>query len=328
MSDEDKSNVKLGLFVLAGSFLLILTLYLIGKNENFFGSNIEVRARFQDVQGLTSGNNVHFSGIQVGTVKGIRLINDTTLEVTMLIDNQMRMYIHRDALVSMGTEGLMGNKILNITPGRGTAALVENGDLLSTRRVSNTDEMLMTLDRTNRNLFEFSEEIKNTVHRLNSSKGLWSVLDEASLSSNLKSSLNNISQASANVNEMMKDLHGMVSDVKIGKGSVGALLKDTSLKHNLEETLIKIKLVGDRASDLANELNGMAVNVQHNIQNGTGIVHALMYDTVMVRKLNSSLDNIQEGTEAFNQDMQALKHNFLLRGYFKDLEKEKKDSIK
>ena len=75
------SNLKLGILVLSGLFLFILTLYIIGKNENFFGSDFEVRARFTNVNGLLPGNNIRFAGIQAGTVKRINIIDDTTIEV-------------------------------------------------------------------------------------------------------------------------------------------------------------------------------------------------------------------------------------------------------
>ncbi|HTI10538.1 MAG TPA: MlaD family protein [Puia sp.] len=321
MSVQGKSNVKLGLFVLAGLFLLILTLYLIGKNQHLFGSNFEVKARFRNVSGLTSGNNVRFSGIQVGTVKGIKLIADTSIEVTMLIDEGMRSYIHKNSLASIGTEGLMGNKIVNIMPDKEIAPPVKEGDLLPTQRVINTDEMLQTLFRTNNNIADISEALKSTVDRINNSSALWGILNESSLAANMKTSLLNIRQASMHASDMTGDLRDIILDIKQGKGSVGALLTDTSLAYNLQEAVLKIRSVGDKAAGLADELNKMAGNIRQDITEGPGTVHALLKDSGIVTKLNTSLDNVQKGTEAFSQDMEALKHNFLLRGYFRKLEK-------
>ena len=99
MPEGVTNNVKLGLFVLAGLSVLILTLYLIGKSQNLFGSNVELKARFRNVSGLMSGSNVLFSGIQVGTVNKISIIDDTTIEVGFLVDKQMLSYIHKNAQV-------------------------------------------------------------------------------------------------------------------------------------------------------------------------------------------------------------------------------------
>jgi ABC-type transport system involved in resistance to organic solvents, periplasmic component len=65
MAKRAINNVKLGAFVLSGLFLLILLLYMIGKNRNMFGSNFILKARFENVQGLKSGNNVRYAGIDV-----------------------------------------------------------------------------------------------------------------------------------------------------------------------------------------------------------------------------------------------------------------------
>ncbi|MDR3716446.1 MAG: MlaD family protein [Puia sp.] len=326
MPAPEKSNIKLGLFVLAGAFLLILTLYMIGKNENMFGSNFALKARFKNVNGLISGNNIRFSGIQVGTVKGIALIDDTTIEVTMLVATKMKPFIRKNALASIGTEGLMGNKIVNIQPGEGRAPEVAEGDLLANQKATNMDEMLGTLNKTNENIEDFSEGLKIAVRRVNNSTALWSVLNETSLAPNLKASLANISQATAHADAMMNDLRTLIAGVKGGQGSVGALLTDTSFAHSLQEATARIKTVGDKAGGLADELTKMTGDIRRDIDSGTGTVHALLKDSSMVRKLNASLDNVQKGTAAFSEDMEALKHNFLLRGYFRRLEKQQKNA--
>jgi phospholipid/cholesterol/gamma-HCH transport system substrate-binding protein len=68
----------------------------------------------------------------------------------------------------------------------------------------------------------------------------------------------------------------------------------------------------------------MTQQVRRDIEEGKGAANALLRDSQLVIKLNASLDNIRQGTDGFNQNMEALKHNFLFRGYFRRLEKEKK----
>jgi phospholipid/cholesterol/gamma-HCH transport system substrate-binding protein len=322
MAAQNKNNIKLGLLVLAGLFLFILTLYIIGKNQHLFGSNFQIKARFENVNGLMKGNNIRFAGIQAGTVKSIKIINDTTIEVTMLIDNAMKPYVLKNAKVSVGTEGLIGNKIINIVPSKETAPVAEQGDLLQTQKIINTDEMLQTLYKTNNNIADISEELKSTVGRINSSTALWGILNEKSLAANLKASLYNISQASEKANEMVGDLRAIIGDVNNGKGSVGSLLKDTSLSHNLGEAVENIRAAGEKANGMMMELNETVKNIHEEINNGKGTVNALLKDPGLVAKLNISLDNVQKGTDGFNQNMEALKHNFLFRGYFRKLEKQ------
>src|SRR6185312_5708238 len=116
MAKQSINNIKLGVFVIAGLLVIIVSLYLIGKNQSLFGSSFTVRARFKNIGGLMPGNNVRFAGIQAGTVKSIKIINDSTVEVSFLIEKKVKPYIHKNSFVTIGTEGLMGNKVLNITP--------------------------------------------------------------------------------------------------------------------------------------------------------------------------------------------------------------------
>lgn len=327
MANQKTANLKLGLLVLSGLFLFILTLYIIGKNENFFGSNVEIKARFTNVNGLMPGNNIRFAGIQAGTVKRIKIIDDTTIEVSLSIDKTIEPYIHKNAIATLGTEGLMGNKVINILPekdptGTKPAPLVQTGDLLPTPKAVSTDEMLQTLALTNNNIAEISEDLKTTIRRINKSTALWTLLNDDGLTHNIRSSLSNISQASTHANDMTRDLHTIINDIKTGKGSIGSLLRDSSLVISLSQAIDKINTAGTNIDHLTADLSATVRDIHQDITNGNGTVNALLKDPALVTKLNESMDNIRKGTDAFNQDMEALKHNFLLRGYFRKQAKE------
>lgn len=328
MATKTVNNIKLGVFVTAGLLLLILGLYIIGKNSNLFGRNFQLKARFENVAGLTAGNNVRYAGIQVGTVKKVKILSDTLIEVTMLIEDKMKPFIHKNDLASISTDGLMGNKLINIVPARDNAALVEDNDILPIKEGADTEAMLETLNRTNNNIERISEDLQLTVTRINSSKALWTILDDPTLPQNLKTSLLNIRQATGKADEFVSDLHAMISDVKNGKGSLGAVLTDTAIAHNLKEAITRIQTVGDNANALAEQLTGLTNNVRDEITNGKGTINALLKDSSLTQRLNNSLSNIEQGTSSFNQSMEALKHNFLLRGYFRKQEKQrKKESV-
>ncbi|CAN5357276.1 hypothetical protein BH09BAC6_BH09BAC6_03680 [soil metagenome] len=327
MANQGENNTKLGVFVLAGLVVLILSFYMIGKNHNIFGSSFELRVRFPNLNGLMEGNNVLYSGIQAGTVKNIELINDTTIEVLLIMDNKVRTYIHKNAVAAIGTEGLMGNKIVNIMPVKGESPKVEKGDLLAAQKPINTDEMLQTLSKTNNNIATISEAIKGTVLRINSS-ALLDMFNDRSIGETVKSSLKSINIAATNAKEMTYSLKEIVAQIKKGKGGAGVLLTDTGFAGNLREAGAKIKAVSANANKLTIQLNELVNGVNNDLKNGNGSLHTLLRDSTMSKNLKTSMDNIQKGTDAFNQDMEALKHNFLFRGYFKNLEKQKKEKTK
>ncbi|MGZ3755537.1 MAG: MlaD family protein [Mucilaginibacter sp.] len=323
MANQGENNIKLGVFVLTGLFALILSFYLIGKNHNLFGSNFKVKVRFSNLNGLMEGNNVLFSGIQAGTVKAINMINDTSIEVTLLIDSKVSTYIHKNAIAAIGTEGLMGNKIVNILPGKSASPQIEEGDLLAAQKSINMDEMLQTLSTTNNNVAAISDALKGTVFRINSSM-IMDLLNDKSISQSLKSSLKNVNKVTANTSEITNGLNYIVTRIRQGKGGVGVLLSDTAFAGNLQAAVSKIRLASDNANRLTVQLNTLADNVNHDLSKGNGPVHVLLQDSVFAKDLKTTMDNIQKGTDGFNQNMEALKHNFLFRGYFKKLEKEQK----
>jgi phospholipid/cholesterol/gamma-HCH transport system substrate-binding protein len=321
MSKNPVSNIKLGVFVLGGLFFLIFLLYMIGKNQSMFGSYIELRSQFRNVQGVTAGNNVRYSGIHAGTVKRVKILSDTAIEIVMLIESSMQDYIRKNAIVSIGSDGLMGNRVLNITPGSGEADRVEEGDLLANKRTIDTDEMLQTLGGTSYDIAIVAKELKHAIQRINSSTAIWEILNDNSLPRDLRASFINTRLATAQASATANDLHLLVTDIRNGKGSLGMLLSDTQFIHNLDNAISKIKTVGDNADSLASELNLMAKNVRQDLEHGKGPVNAILKDSAMVTTLNQSLENIREGTQRFTEVMEALKHNFLLRGYFRRLER-------
>ena len=327
MAKQGENNIKLGVFVLAGLLVMIVAFYMIGANTSMFTSSFKLRARFSNLNGLMEGNNVLFSGIQAGTVKNIDILNDTTIEVTMLIDSKVRGFIHNNAEAAVGTEGLMGNKVVNIQPVRINGPLVKNGDLLAVQKQTSMDEMLETLSKTNNNMATISEALKITVLRLDTSE-IFNVLNDKTIGISLRSSLKNINNASNNASQMTGGLNDLVSQIRHGKGAAGVLMTDTAFAADLKNSATNIRSASDNAEKMTAQLSSLAGNINHDLNYGKGPLHALLRDSDLTRKLNISLENVQRGTDGFNQIVVALKHNFLVRGYFKSQAKQqKKDSL-
>src|SRR6187401_1001418 len=161
METGTSHNIRLGIFIVAGLLALILGLYFIGENRSMFGKTFGLYTNFHNVKGLQTGNNVRYAGIDVGTVKRIEILNDTVVRIDLEIEEKYKNVIRRNSLTSIGTDGLMGNTLLNIEPGNATAPLVNDGDELESIHPVNTDEMLRTLDFTNENIATISLNLKN-----------------------------------------------------------------------------------------------------------------------------------------------------------------------
>ena len=328
MAKKAVNHVKLGVFVLAGLLFLIIVLYMIGKDQNLFGSTFVLKTRFENVQGLVPGNNVRYAGIEVGTVRRIQILNDTLVEVIMVVQNKMKPFIRKNAVTAIGTDGLMGNKVINIVATGKEAAAVSEDDVLTSRQSVDADDMLRTLNKTNRDIAVVAENLKTTVLRINNSTALWKLLNDEGVPDDIRTAAYHVKLATVRAAGMMTDLNNVVADIKDGKGSLGRIVRDTVLAIKLDETIDRINGLGEDAGRLAEILNETVSGLQQDMNHGKGPVNALLKDSAIVVKLNNSLDNIEKGTDAFNQNMEALKHNFLFRGYFRRLEKQKQKAAK
>lgn len=328
MKKNSFNNVKLGGFVLAGLVFLVLLLYMIGRNQHLFGDTYVLKARFGNIQGLIVGNNVRYAGIGTGTVSEINILNDTTIEVTMLIEKNMMGIIRNNSIVTVGTEGFVGNKVVNINPARQPAPLAATGDVLVSRSAVNTDEMIQTLSRTNNDIAIVASELRQTIQRINNSKAIWDLLNDGSLPKALAVSVTNIRSATGKADGAMQDIRYMISDIKKGNGSAGMLLRDSSFALHLNDAVSRINAAAVQTDSLVIELQQTVVGIGDDIKYGRGMANAFFKDTVWVKKVTGILENIQNGTDGFNQNMEALKHNFLFRGYFKKLEKQRQQEAK
>jgi phospholipid/cholesterol/gamma-HCH transport system substrate-binding protein len=327
MADQKVNNIKLGAFVLSGLVLMILAFLFFCKNKNFFGSEFQLKVRFSNLNGLTEGNNVLFSGLQAGTVKEIELINDSTIEVTMQINSKVKSFINKNAVAAVGTEGLMGNKVVNITPVKGISEKVEEGDLLQAKNMANMDEIIEKLSQTNNNVASISEVLKGTVLRIDSS-AILRLLNDETIGISLKSSLQNIFQTTSNANKMTLGLNQVISDIRKGKGTAGLLLTDTAMAVTLSDAVVQIKAAGVNANAMTQEMNTMVKNINNDVNHGSNPINTLLKDSITARNITLTIENLEKGMEGFNQNMEALKHNFLFRGYFKSLDRQKKKEAK
>jgi phospholipid/cholesterol/gamma-HCH transport system substrate-binding protein len=324
MGQETSKNIRVGLFVLAGTILLIVAFYLIGSKQNLFGSNFRLSAQFHNVNGLMPGNNVRFTGIDVGTVESVEIINDTTVNVVMIIEDKVQAFIKKNATAIVGTDGLMGNKLININSSNIEAASVEDGDVLIASQPVGTDEMMKTLNITNENVREITVDLKNIVKKLNSPNTLWSILMDTVVAENVKQAIVNIKVTGDRTAIITGDLSRIVKHVKEGKGTIGALLTDTAFSTQLHQSIVNIKLISDSLALVSGDLQ----YITSHVRSGKGAIGTVLMDTNFVNNLNKSMINIESGTKNFDQDMEALKHNILLRNYFKKQEKKKLETKK
>lgn len=322
MKKSISQNARLGIFVIAGTVFLVVLLYMIGAKRSLFSSTFRISAQFYNVNGLMEGNNVRFSGINVGIVEQVEINTDSTIKVTMLIEDKVKQYVKKSAVASVGTDGLMGNKLVNINSVKnGSIAHVEDGDILNTLKPIETDEMLRTLNTTNDNIKFITGDLKKITQKINSSNTLWSLLMDTVIADNLKQAIVNIKVTGSRTAIITGDLQEITKGFKNSKSLVATLFTDTMLSSKLENTILKLNVSSDKIAYVSGDLSTLTSKMK----SGEGTIGMLVTDSVFANDLRSTLKNLDKGTKGFDDNMEALKHNFLLRNYFKKQAKKAKN---
>lgn len=319
MKKSDSQKLRLGFFIIISTLLLISILYFIGNRQNLFGKTFKISAVFNNVNGLILGNNVRYSGINVGTVKDIIMINDTTICVDMIVDDKFLKHIKKNALAAIGSDGLVGSMVINIMPSKGSSLALIPGDTIQSFSKISTNDMLSTLNTTNENAAILTSDLLKITSAINRGEGtLGLLIKDKEMASNLKSTTNNLKEASEKATKTIDNLKNIIAAINYDESFAAVLLSDsiaaTQLKSiitNLEKTSIEIDSVISNINDVVVAANS-----------GDGTINYMLNDTILVENIDTTIKNLRTGSELLNENLEALKHNFLTRGYFKKLEKQ------
>jgi len=199
-----KFKVRLGLFVAVGLAIFVLAIFIIGKQKNLFNPVFTVNSTFYSVSGLQVGNNVRFSGINVGTVDNIAIINDSTVKVFMMIRKEVKQFIKSDCKAAIGSEGLIGDKLIIITQGSTDAPLVREGQHLDSEEPVEMDAIMASLKVTADNAAVISYQLAEIMIKVNSGTGtLGRLIRDSTIAGNLNQTMVNLKNSSKGLDENM-----------------------------------------------------------------------------------------------------------------------------
>lgn len=321
MEKEAARGIKVGLFVITGVIFLIIAIYFIGARKSLFGSNLHITAAFEDVNGLQRGNNVRFAGINVGTVDKVIILNDSSIIVVMAIEQDVQRFIKKDAVATIGSDGLMGNRLVNISIGSPEASPVNDGDRIRSVGPMQLDEMLRVLGSTNERINEITGDVKEITEAISSGSGaMWKLINDSITSKKLDQVMDNLRETTAATARVGNDLSAVTSHMRQGEGALGKLVSDTVLENKLENSMKSLEAAAQQAEELTVNLS----EASEKLTRENGALDVLASDT-SAAKLKRTLNNIEEGTAKFSENMEALQHNFFFRRYFRKKKKRESD---
>ena len=313
MKTQSTNKIKLGIFVIVTTLFLVIGLYYIGSKKNIFHSTITITSFFNDVNGLMSGNNVRFNGINIGTVSKVYPVNDTTIKVEYAINENIVQYINQKSIASIGTDGLLGNKLLNIYPSKEKGLPVYEGFILSNENTISTDKTFRTLTNTSDNVNAISNNLKDITLKFNNQNSVMKLLTDTIFTQDIKSAIYQFKMTASNSSSAANDLKTMVKDIKTGKGNLGKFITDTSLFNNFENVLSKANSLSDSLIVMSSNLNSFS----RKIDNNNNALLKILADTSLAKNLNESVLNAKNGTANFNENMIAVKYSWPFKKYYR-----------
>ncbi len=334
---NENNTLKLGLFVTIGIILLVIAIYSMGKQQNLFGKTIKAHAIYKDVKGLQIGNNVQFTGINIGTVTDIKILTDAEVKVTFVIQEHVKKFLKCDAKATIKTEGLMGNKVLSIIPGTENKQIIKEGHIFKTIPPIEIDDILTELNEASKNTTQVTHNLSEITNKINKGKGIFGKLFTDTLFTN---NLENISQ---NTSTLTYNVVQITRKINNQKGLLGRLLADTSWAKEFDTTSKHIKEAGMYFAEIAKNINtGKGVfgklfidttfvsnmaqtgenikNLTENINTitkkinqGEGFMNTILMDTTLADSLKQSIENINYGAKELGRASEAIRNTWLIK---------------
>lgn len=324
-ANENKRSVIVGLFVLIGIIILVAGILVLGGQQNRFSKTVTVTTVFDDVSGLKPGNNVWFSGVKIGTIKDIRFKNLQDVEISMIIEDASREYIRKDAVAEIGSESFIGNKLIVIKGGTPEAPAIEDGDALQAAEAGGLDAMMATLQVNNENLVEITRNFGEISGRIARGEGtMGAVLTDSLMAVQIKQMISNLNQTAANTSKASEALSQLTTKLNAEGTLINDLLTDTVVYANLRGAVAELQGITQTASALVTNLNQTAGKLDDK-DNAVGV---LLNDPEAAENIKQTLINLETSTEKLDQNMEALQHNFLFRGFFRKQAKQAKQAKK
>lgn len=322
---ENRKAIIVGIFLALGLVVFIVGILTLGSAQKTFNKSIHITAIFDDVAGLKKGNNVWFSGVKVGTISDVHFSGPSKVDVRMSIDEASQPYIHHDAGVKIGSDGLIGNKIIVIEGGSPQAPVVQDGDVLQTEKVASTDDMLKTLQQNNENLLAITKDFKELSHKILQGKGtVGALLADSTMGLQLRATMRNLQATTESAARMAVQLDNFSKKINTKGGLADKLLTDTLTFNKLQASVTQLQKTVNSASEFAQNLNTASKKLT-TTDNAIGV---LLNDPKGAEQVRTSLNNLEKSSVKLNDDLEAAQHNFLLKSFFKKKAKSQADSLK
>jgi phospholipid/cholesterol/gamma-HCH transport system substrate-binding protein len=324
-STGNRRAVIVGIFIVLGLAIFIWTVLTLGSQKNTFQKSIAIKTYFKNVNGLQKGNNIWFSGVKVGTIENVSLIGNGKVEVDMNINQSSVPYIHKNAKAKLSSDGLIGNKIIEIYGGSAQAPQISSGDILNNEELLSTDAIMATLSKNNDNLLAITDNLKIISNKMAEGKGsVGKLLNDETFADELTKTVVTLKSAAVNLQQLSANVSHYTARLNDSGTLANDLVSDTLIFSKLRSTVGKFQEMADKSNEVISSLQGAANTVNEGLKNPNTPAGMLLGDEKTASSLKATLQNLQSASVKLNDDLEAVQHNFLLRGFFRKKAKAEK----
>ena len=328
-STNKNRSVIVGMFVLAGVIIMVLTILTLGSQRKTFDKSITITSFFDNVNGLQKGNNIWFSGVKVGIIKKVYITGKGHVEVDMSISKDAVQYIRKDAKAKLSADGLIGNKIIEIYGGSPNTEQIEEGDILAADNLLSTDDMMLTLSKNNDNFLDITNDLKIITGKIAGGQGsIGKLLNDEALADQINATTLMLQKSAKNLEELTANVSSYTNKLN-SKGSLtNDLVTDTVIFNRLRYTVKSLQAVADSSREAVNNLKKAGYTLNEGLQDKNAPLGMLLSDQESADKVKGTLNNLQDASKKLDESMEALQHNFLLRGFFKKKAKADREGMR
>lgn len=326
MAKSTSKKINVGILVVVGTIILVGALYFIGSRQHMFSKNIELYAVFENVNGLQLGNNVRYSGINVGTVTKIEMKEVGKITIEMMVEEKSTYFIKKDAVASISSDGLVGSMVVNIEPGNEQQeANVVSGDTIQSYNGVSTADMMKTLNTTNQNAALLTADLLKITNLIVAGKGtMGALVSDTLMAKDIKQSAEELKKMTSGATQAIDRINAIISKINYDESAAAVILSDTAAANQIRKVFANLETSSENVNVITKSLDDYIKE----IKSGKGALNHITQDEAFVKEIDSTMIQIKEASEKLNQNMEALQHNFFFRGYFRKLEKKEAKEAK
>jgi phospholipid/cholesterol/gamma-HCH transport system substrate-binding protein len=290
--------------MIVASAALGLLLLLMSGTTGLFTKRITLISYFENAQGLRDGAPVRLSGVDIGNVTGIHIVNDpnrrlTPVQITMRVTTKYHYAVHRDSLTALETAGVLGETYLDIDSSQALLPEAQDGDVLPTKEIPDFNQVVRASQSTLQNMDALLKRADRILAFAESGKGsLGKLIYDPTLYNRLSATVSDFQKIVEQVGNgegslgrlisrndayekfiaTLDKMNGIIDDIQAGKGTAGKFLKDPALYDNANATISNFKQITD------------------DINAGKGTVGKLTKDEELAKKIDITVTKLSEIT--------------------------------